>query len=148
MPDSHENQDMNEVVMQLKYLQNLYTQQYENLENNIATYTMTNTSVQRNLELLEKSKLVEGKNIMISGEAGAYIPAKIAKVDHVLTYIGGSYLIENTVEKAIDFLKENRKRGEDILAKLIAEKLKVEKDLIDIQYRLNAVQYQSQAQQK
>ncbi|MHB1830713.1 MAG: prefoldin subunit alpha [Candidatus Micrarchaeaceae archaeon] len=148
MPDSQENQDMNEIVMQLKYLQNLYSQQYENLENNIATYTMTNTSVQRNLELLEKSKLVEGKNIMVSGEAGAYIPAKIAKVDQVLTYIGGGYLIENTVEKAIDFLKENRKRGEDILSRLIAEKLKVEKDLIDIQYRLNAVQYQSQVQQK
>ena len=70
MPDSQPNQaqDSNEILMQLRYLQELYGQQYENLENNIATYTMANTSLQRNISLLEKSKSVEGSNVMIGGE--------------------------------------------------------------------------------
>ena len=147
MPVAQPNQpqDSNEIMMQLRYLQNLYSQQYENLENNIATYSLANTSLQRNIDLLERSKSVEGSNIMVSGEGGAYISAKVHKVDNVITYIGGGYMIDNTPEKALTFLKENRKRGEEMLNKLVSEKQKIERDLIDIQYKMSALQYQQQA---
>jgi prefoldin alpha subunit len=135
----------NEIIMQLRYLQGLYNQQYENLENNIATYTLANTSLQRNIELLQKSDSMAGSEIMISGEGGAYLPAKLSKSESVLTYVGGGYMIENNKDKALGFLSENLRRGEEMLNRLISEKQKVEKDLIDIQYKLNALQYQQQA---
>ncbi len=146
MPGAQPNQgqDVNEILMQLRYLQNLYSQQYENLENNIATYTLANTSVQRNIDLLEKSSSIEGSNVMISGEGGAYISAEVHKVDKVLTYVGGGYLIDNSLDKALSFLKENQKRGEDMLNRLISEKQKVEGDLIDLQYKMSTLQYQQQ----
>jgi len=147
MPDQQKTPDANEVMMQLRYLQNLYSQQYESLDGSIANYTMTNTSLDRNIEILEKSKSVENSNIIIAGEGGAYIPAKLGKVDKIMTYVGGGYLIETNVEKALEFLKANRAKGEEVLTKLVAEKRKVEKDLLDIQYKLNALQYEEQQQQ-
>ncbi len=146
MPDVPKGQDANEILMQLRYLQSLYSQQYENLNNNIATYTMTNTALQRNLDLLEKSKSIEGSNIMISGEGGAYVPAKIEKVDKVMTYVGGDYLIETTVETAKEFLGENIRRGEEIIKKLVSDRQKIENDLFDIQYKLSALDSQMNAQ--
>lgn len=149
MADSqpNQNQDANEIMMQLRYLQSLYSQQYENLENNIATYTMANMSLQKNIDLLEKSKSVEGSTALVSGEGGAYIYAKVQKVSTVLTYVGAGYLIDNPPDKALSFLKENSKRGEETLSRLSAEKQKIEKELIDIQYKIGLLQYQQQGQQ-
>lgn len=146
---TNQNQDPNEILMQLRYLQSLYGQQYENLENNIATYTLTNTSLMRNIELLEKSKSVENSSIMISGEGGAYIPAKISKVDKVMTYIGGGYMVDKSIDEALEFLRANSKKGEEILNKMLAEKKRVESELMDIEYKIGALQYQvSQSQGK
>jgi prefoldin alpha subunit len=134
--------DAEEIMMQLRYLQNIYAQEYENIENNIATYTLTNAAINRNIELLEKSKEIEGARMMIGGEGGAYVPAAISKIENVLTYVGAGYMIEKPVEKALEFLRENGKRGDEILSKLNAEKRKIEQNLIDIQYKSSALQSQ------
>ncbi len=147
MPASQPNtrQDMNEIFMQLRYLQDLYGQQYENLENNIATYNLANSSLQRNIEMLEKSKSMEGSNIMIGGEGGAYMSAKVGKADKVMTYVGGGYMVDKSLEDALKFLRENGKRGEAMLSKLLAEKQQIERELLDLQYKMNTLQYQQQA---
>ena len=136
-------QNANEVLMQLRYLQNLYVQQYESLENNIATYTMSNTSLLRNIELLEKAKSVEESRIMISGEGGAYVPAKIEKVDKIMTYVGGGYLVEKALPDAIEFLKSNSKKGEEILKRMLSDKKRLETELVDIDYKIGVIQYQA-----
>ena len=140
---SNQPQNADELLMQLRYLQNLYMQQYENLENSIATYTMTNTSLLRNMELLEKSKSVEGSCILISGEGGAYVPAKIEKIDKIMTYVGGGYMIEKSVGEAIEFLKSNSKKGEEMLNRMLSDKKRLESELVDIEYRIGAMQYQA-----
>ena len=147
-PQPKKTQDLNEIFMQLRYLQSLYGQQYENLENNIATYNLANSSLQRNIEMLERSKSMEGSNIMIGGEGGAYMSAKVGKADRIITYIGGGYMIEKSVEDALKFLRENEKRGIEMLSKLQAEKKQVEKELLDVQYKMNSLQYQQQAAAK
>ncbi|MCL4365218.1 MAG: prefoldin subunit alpha [Candidatus Marsarchaeota archaeon] len=145
MPNAPSNQPQSadELLMQLRYLQNLYAQQYENLENSIATYTMTNTSLLRNIELLEKSKSVEGSRIMISGEGGAYVPAKIEKIDRIMTYVGGGYMIEKSVAEAIEFLKSNSKTAEELLNRMLSDKKRLESELVDIEYKIGAMQYQA-----
>lgn len=144
-PQPKKTQDLNEIFMQLRYLQGLYGQQYENLENNIATYNLANSSLQRNIEMLEKSKSMEGSNIMIGGEGGAYMSAKVSKTDRIITYVGGGYMVEKSVEEALSFLRENEKRGVEMLSKLLSEKKQIEKDLLDVQYKMNSLQYQQQA---
>jgi prefoldin alpha subunit len=141
MAESQQN-DPQELLMQLRYLQSVYTQQYEALESDIATYTIANTSLQRNLELVEERTEVEGANIMIGGEGGAYIPAKIGKVESVMTYVGAGYMIEKSAAEAADFLRKNQKSSEDFLSRLVAEKQRVEKELLDISFKMSALQSQ------
>ncbi len=145
MANSAQNQpqDANELLMQLRYLQNLYAQQYEGLENSIATYTMTSTSLLRNIELLEKAASVENSKIMISGEGGAYVPAKIEKISNVMTYVGGGYMVEKSIDGAIEFLRANSKKGEELLNRMLSDKRRLESELMDIEYKIGAIQYQA-----
>lgn len=149
MADSQQQdaQNINDVIMQLRYLQSLYTQQYETLNNSIASYTLNATSLQRNIDLLEKASKVENSNILVSGEGGSYVSAKIGKVESVMTYVGGGYLVEKTIDGALTFMKSNQKRGEEVMNRMISDKQKLEGELIDIDYKLNSIQYQLQQQQ-
>ncbi len=146
MAESTNAPNANEVIAQLRYLQGLYGQQYENIQNSIASYSMSATALQRNMELLESYGSVQNSRIMLSGEGGVYIPGKIEKSETVLTYVGGGYLIEQQPQQALGFLRENQKKGEQLLSRMLSEKKKLEGDLMDIEYKLNALAYQEQQQ--
>ncbi len=144
MPDDQKF-DAQEIMMQLRYLQNIYSQQYEVLENDIATYTIANTSLQRNLDLLDSEEVLDS-NILISGEGGAYIPAKIGKFETVMTYVGAGYMVEKSVKDASAFLRANQKKGEEFLNRLMTDKQRVERELMDISFKMNALQAQESRQ--
>lgn len=136
--------DPQEIMMQLKYLQNIYGQQYEALENDIATYTVANNSMQRNLDLLERSDLIQNSNIIISGEGGAYIPAKMGKMDYVITYVGAGYMVDMNVQDAAVFMRANQKKSEEFLNRLVSERQRVERELMDISFKMNQLQQSQQ----
>jgi prefoldin alpha subunit len=145
-----EDQEANaqDVIMQLRYLQNLYTQQYESLQNSITSYSLSATALQRNIDLLVRYNMVQDSNIMISGEGGVYVPGKIGKSEQVLTYVGGGYLIEQEPAKALEFMRENQKKGEAALSRMLSDKKKLEGELLDIDYKLNALEYQQQGRRQ
>lgn len=137
-----ENPNLNDMYLQLRYLQNIYARQFEMLENEIATYTLTVGAVQRNMQVFDNIKKVESSKMLVSGEGGTYIEAEIKKVSKALTYVGAGYLVEKTLEGAKAFLKDNEKKQQDALKKLVAEKEKIEKELIGINYKLAAMEQQ------
>ncbi|MDE1860096.1 MAG: prefoldin subunit alpha [Candidatus Micrarchaeota archaeon] len=134
--------DPRELLGQLQYLQQIYSQQYQALEDNIATYTIAQSSLRNNIELLGKSDMVKGTNILIDCEGGTYIDGRIADMKRVLVYIGAGYMVEKKVPQAIEFLKENEAKGEQLLNRLTADKRKVEGELIEIAYKMTALQQQ------
>lgn len=136
--------DPQEILMQLRYLQNIYGQQYEALENDIATYTVANNSMQRNLDLLEKSDSIQNSNIIISGEGGAYIPAKMGKMDYVITYVGAGYMVDMNIQDAAVFMRANQKKSEEFLNRLVSERQRVERELMDISFKMNQLQQREQ----
>ncbi len=147
MADTVNGQDNDEVLMQLKYLHDMYTQQYANIENSIATYSLTSTSINKNIELIEKSNSIENSEAMIGGDGGAYITAKINKISSIMTYIGAGYLVEKDIEQALAFLRENQKSSTEVLNRLVNEKQRLEREIFDLEYKMGALQYQMSAQQ-
>lgn len=139
--------DPQEIMAQLQYLQQIYSQQYQALEDNIATYTIAQSSLQRNVELLDKADLLKGSDMLMDGEGGTYIDAKLGNMERVLVYVGAGYIVEKPVAQAKTFLKENEAKGEQLLKRLVADKQKVESELIDIAYKMNALQQQFSQQQ-
>ena len=69
-----------EAQAQLRYLQNVYSQQYELIENEIATFAMAMGAIQKNMDMLESKERLSNSTILISGEGGAYIEASIKSV--------------------------------------------------------------------
>ncbi len=145
-PDTGVTLDAKEIYAQLRYLQQMYSQQYEIIENDVATYTIANTSLQRNIDLLENVESMENSNIIISGEGGAYIPAKLSKVETVMTYVGAGYLVDRSVSEASVFLRANQKKSEEFLNRMMAEKQRIERELIDIAFKMNQLQAQENQQ--
>lgn len=126
-----------EAQAQLRYLQSIYSQQYELLENEIATFTMAMGSLHKNLETLENKDRLSNSKILVSGEGGAYIEASVKSLDKALVYIGAGYLVEKSIEDAKAYLKGNGSKQEETVKKLISERQKLEKEMMDVSYKLS-----------
>ncbi|MGC8479310.1 MAG: prefoldin subunit alpha [Candidatus Micrarchaeia archaeon] len=130
----------NEAVNQLRYLQNVYSQQYEIIENQISTYSMSIDAIQKGIDALEKATKSEKVNTLINTGPGVYMDGVITNTKTTLTYIGAGYLVEKTVAEAKEFISNNKKRQEEVLKKLVSEKSKLQNELLDIMYKLESLQ--------
>ncbi len=131
-----------DAINQLRYLQNVYSQQYELLESQINTYTISIDSISKGLEVLYDVNSITNTKMLINTGPGIYIEATAGNAKTVITYIGAGYLVEKTAEDAKTFIDSNKKKQEDVLKKMITEKLKIQGELIDILYKLEALQQQ------
>ena len=109
-----ENKDNNaytrDAINQLRYLQNVYSQQYEVLENQISTYTMSIDAILKGVEALEKATTAEKSKTLINTGPGVYMEGEITNNKTTLTYVGAGYLIEKTVAQAKEFIELNKKK--------------------------------------
>jgi len=129
-----------EAQAELRYLQNVYSQQYQLIQNEINSFAVAMDSIQRNMELLKNKGRIANSTILVSGEGGAYIEASIKSVNKALVYVGAGYLVEKKAEEAEEYLSGNSKKQEELLKKLLTDKQKIEKELVDISYRLSALE--------
>ncbi|MGC8547405.1 MAG: prefoldin subunit alpha [Candidatus Micrarchaeia archaeon] len=139
-----ENSDNTEEdINRLTYLQAVYTQQYELISNEIATYSLAQETLLRNKDLLENAKGIEDSNVLMNS-GNIFFEAKTGKMDKVLVYVGAGYVLEKTAEEAKKFVDERSKETAEILEKLVKERSKIEQTLVEINYSLSALQSKAQ----
>lgn len=127
-----------EELARLAYMEDLYSQQYSAIMNEIATFGMAQGAVQRNLELLEKMNQIKG-SILLNGEGGTYIEANVKSLSRILAYVGAGYLVESDAEKAKTFLKGGLEKGNESIKKLVDEKRRLEDEILKIRYSIEAL---------
>lgn len=140
--DKNNNTSTRDAINQLRYLQNMYSQQYEVLDNQISTYSGSIDAILKGVEALEKVTKSEKSKTLINTGPGVYMEGEITNTKTTLTYIGAGYLIEKTITEAKEFIETNKKKQEDVLKKLISEKGKLQNELLDIMYKLESLQQQ------
>jgi len=128
-----------EVIEQLRYLQSLYTQEYEAILSEISNYSLIYNATKRNIEVLENLGMLENGKILLNLEGGTYIEARLNKIERALVYVGSGYLVEKGLEEAKAFLSENRQREEQLMNELTKQKESIEKSLIDITFELEKI---------
>lgn len=133
-----------EMQAQLRYLQNVYSQQYELLDNEIATFAMAISSVEKSLSTLENKERLSNSTVLINGEGGIYLEAGIKSLEKVLVYVGAGYVVEKDTSGAIEYLKENARQQGEAMRKLSADKQKISGELVDISYKLAALEQSQQ----
>jgi prefoldin alpha subunit len=134
--------DANDLYMQLQYLQQVYSQQYEVLNQSIDSYTAMQAVLNGNIEIIDNGKHLDNKQIFVGTEGGMYISAESKPLKSVITYIGAGYLVEQNLEDAKQFFQDKVTKGEELIKKLVAQRQKIRDELADINYRIGAIQSQ------
>jgi prefoldin alpha subunit len=141
MPAENNQQNSDEsAYAQLRYMQNVYSQQYELIEEQIASYSVSLDAVRKGAAFLGSSKQANKSKTLISVGGGAYIEATLPEIKTTLVYIGSGYLVEKSVLEAKEFIEANQKNQEVMLNKLDAERKKLQNELISIAYKMESMQ--------
>ncbi len=135
-----ENKNGPQDIEQLKYMQNVYAEQYELLGNEVTTLSMAINTVRKDVDLIENMDKVVNSEVLFNSQGNIYMTANVGKVSSVVVYVGANYLIEKNLDEAKGFLKENLEKQEAGLRKLVSERQKIEKELFDISYKLSSMQ--------
>lgn len=125
-----------EELEKLRYLQELYMQEYNAVLGKLSEYAADSTAMERNREVLSNIDKIKGNNILLNLEGGSYIEVKVGEIASILTYVGAGYIIETDKENASRILQTNSKRVEELAKKLTAEKEKLEGILTDIEFEI------------
>ncbi len=132
-------QNPEENVAVLRYLQQLYQNQYN------AVVSEMNRDVEYIRELnnaqltLEKSSSISKKNSVIHLGAGIYISANINKIENVMLEIGAGYILEKSVDEAKQFIASRIEKLTSIFNNLVKNRKELEKAIIEVSYRLEAL---------
>ncbi len=129
---------------QLRYMQNVYSQQYELLEEQMATYSLSLDSIRKGAQFLGESKQASNAKTLVNIGGGAYVEASLPELKSTLVYVGSGYLVERSVTEAKAFIEGNQKKQEELLKKLDAERRKLQNELMSIAYRMEAMQNKQQ----
>ena len=125
-----------EELEKLRYLQELYMQEYNAVLGKLSEYAADSAAMERNREVLNNIDKIKGNNILLNLEGGSYIEVKVSDIAGILTYVGAGYIIETDKENASRILETNSKRVEELAKKLTAEKEKLEGILTDIEFEI------------
>jgi prefoldin alpha subunit len=134
--DEKQGQEME----RLRYIYNVYMQEYESLLSTISGYTSASNAITRNIEVMEKLDTIEKKDLLLDLEGGVFIEVKSKQVSNVLTYVGAGYVIEKNKDDALEFLNKNIKRSKEIIDKFNLQKQKLENELLDTEYKLSILE--------
>ncbi len=125
---------------QLRYLQEMYGREYQTLLNEISNYLMLSSSFDRNKEILDNSGKFNDSSLLLNIEGGMFVRVNAKELKVVLVQVGAGYFVEKSVEDAKAFIVKSGEKLESNLKQLNAQRQKVEKELLDLNYRIDTMQ--------
>ncbi|MEM0094409.1 MAG: prefoldin subunit alpha [Candidatus Micrarchaeaceae archaeon] len=124
---------------ELRFLQQLYEENYKELSEIISNSISTSNMMSANIEVLSKIDEIKSNTLLLNLGAGTYVEVKMAGNGKIMTYVGAGYIVEKSAEDAKNFLEENRSKTLDFIKKIDDERKQVEDALLEISYRLGAM---------
>lgn len=131
-------------IEELKYMQQLYEQQYRMLSDSI------NASSNELAELGAVQKAVESSDMISNSElfthlgSNFYIRGKAPEVKNFVVGIGGGYLVEMSTDYAKEYIARQMEKKSAELNSMMANRKKVEATLLDILHKIEPYQNRSQ----
>ncbi len=144
MADTGTQNKNTDAYAQLRYLQNAYSQQYELIEEQMATYSISLESVRKGIEFLADAKKASNTKTLINIGGGAYTLASFPEIKSILVYVGAGYLVEQSLDVAKEYVDNGRKKQEETLRKLDNERKKLQGELMGIAYKMEEMQQKQQ----
>ena len=123
-------------VYSLRYLQQLYQNQYSAVSaemNRSLEYLGQLNAAQKTME---NSNSVKGKDTLLDLGAGVYMGANVKKSDSVLVNIGGSYLAEKSIEEAKLMMATRIEKMNTLFNKLVKNRNELRDAIVQVTRRL------------
>ncbi len=134
------SKDTEDESAQLQYIHNLYLTQYSSILEDLERYSLLSESFSRSSETVEKIKSVENASILLGIDAGSFIEVKSGEIKSIITSVGAGYMVEKNIEDALAYIKANAEKSKELVAKLTREKEKLEREIVDIEYKIAELQ--------
>ncbi|MEM0087084.1 MAG: prefoldin subunit alpha [Candidatus Micrarchaeaceae archaeon] len=127
-------------IEELRLMQQLYEENYRELSEIISNSVSTSNMMSANIDALAKISELKSSNILLNLGAGTYVEVKMTSNNKIMVYVGAGYIVEKSAEDAKKFLEENRSKTESFIKQISDERKQVENALLDISYRLGAIE--------
>ena len=125
-----------EEIEELRYMQQIYQNQYEVLNNSINMHLQDMQALNSAQKTLENNGLIGGKEMLTHAGASVYFRAEIKDANHVVVGIGGNYLIEKSVDDAKGYLSKLIAKRTETINHLIKSRRELQAALIDVSYKI------------
>ncbi len=131
----------------LRYMQSLYSQEYEAMIKNLSSFISAAGAMERSIEAVGGLEKMKGTDVLVSAEAGAYLSVNVAQTGKVLVYVGANYMVEKDVESAVAFLKTAYQKNARSIAELNKQRSALESEMIELDYRVAVLDNELSTQQ-
>ncbi|MDE1762348.1 MAG: prefoldin subunit alpha [Candidatus Micrarchaeota archaeon] len=132
----------NDDLEQMRYLYNSYLREYEVVNGELQNFFVVSSAFERNVEALSKLDIIQNANLLVGLEGGTFIEVNASNVSKVIANVGAGYMVEKSVPDARAFVEKNTGKVQDSINKLMAQKSKLEKEILDLSFKINSMQQQ------
>lgn len=138
--DDAPKQELNmQSIEELRYLQQVYQNQYTVLSNSINMLLGGIRELNSAQKTLENLDLVKNKDTLTGIGGDFYLKGKVESTEKVLVGVGAGYVIEKDTDSAKTLVADLIKKNTDNLNRISKNRKELEGALIDISYRLDNI---------
>ncbi len=134
-----ENRTREEELYTLSYMQQLYQSQHNavvNEMNRVVQYLNELASLKKTLD---DSGMLDGKDVLVSLGAGAYMNSRSDRLESVLVDIGAGYVVEKDIGAAKAFVDDRTQRSTQTFNNLVKNRNELRDAIIDVARRIDAL---------
>ncbi len=132
-----EGLDISKEIDELRYVQQMYQNQYYILTQQLDELTMAYASASSTKEAIDSMPKLKSGDAMIPIGSGLYAIGKMSSSDDVMAPVGASYVVKMGAKAAKVLLDKRAVRYTEQIGKLSKAKRNTENAINDISYRLN-----------
>ena len=139
MSSQESGESLEEAVQNLQYMQQVYQNQYTAISREINAIMEYINELNAAKTSMEKFDRIKNSNILSPIGSSVFISAKAAEEPKVLVGVGGGYLVEKEIAKAIEYLSSRIDMHTKNMQELMKARSKAEDAMFEISTKLDKI---------
>ncbi len=139
MGSQESGESLEEAVQNLQYMQQVYQNQYTTISREINAVMDYINELNAAKTSMEKFDRIKNSNILSPIGSSIFISAKATEEAKVLVGVGGGYLIEKEIAKAIEYLSSRIEMHTKNMQELMKARSKAEDAMFEISTKLDKI---------
>lgn len=134
-----EQQNPHESLSALRYLQQMYQNQYMLLAQEINNRIAVLDDMSGSGNAMKHMETIKGAHALIDIGGGTYIGATVDKSDTIMVHAGAGYYVEKTAANAEVHMNKVMEKQRTMLNRLMSSRKQLEQTLVEISYRMSKI---------